>query len=146
MDDGTLQRITRDSAAFEVGDRVQVTAEGRVVKIAIATTPGPAVATPAPAVTAPPAVATPAPAVAAPPTAASPAPPKYRAGVGVIESASVVSLPSTSSAAAGATSAPTMAYRLRMSDGTTQSVLQAGERFQVGDRVQLTGEGRLIRP
>jgi hypothetical protein len=25
-------------------------------------------------------------------------------------------------------------------------VVQAGERFEVGDRVQMTGDGRLVRP
>jgi hypothetical protein len=72
-----------------------------------------------------------------------------RAGVGTVESASVVSL-SSAPAAAGGTAGPatsaTMAYRLKMADGTTQDVLQAGERFEVGDRVELTREGRLVRP
>jgi len=39
-----------------------------------------------------------------------------------------------------------MAYRLRMADGTTQDVVQTGERFQLGDRLQVTREGRLGRP
>ena len=71
----------------------------------------------------------------------------YRAGVGVIESASIVSLPS-SGAAAGGTAArgPIMAYAIKMPDGSTQSVVQAGERFQLGDRVQVTSDGRLARP
>jgi hypothetical protein len=84
---------------------------------------------------------------AVPPT---PAPRAYLPGVGVVESASVVSLSSTPSAAAGGTAraatSPTMAYRLKMADGTTQDVVHAGERFQVGDRVQVTGDGRLLRP
>jgi hypothetical protein len=114
--------------------------------------PAPAVTTPAPAVTAPaPAVAMPAPVVATPlPALTTPAPKTYRPGVGIVESASVVSLPSSTSAAAGGragtATAPTMAYRLRMADGTTQDVVLAGERFQVGDRVQMTSNGRLIRP
>jgi hypothetical protein len=33
-----------------------------------------------------------------------------------------------------------------MADGTTQDVVQAGERFEVGDRVEMTREGRLVRP
>jgi hypothetical protein len=68
-----------------------------------------------------------------------------RPGVGVVETASVVSLPSSSSAAAGASARPTMAYRLRMEDGTTQNVMQAGERLEVGDRVEVTSDGRLVR-
>jgi hypothetical protein len=39
-----------------------------------------------------------------------------------------------------------MAYRLKMADGTTQDIVQAGERLEVGDRVELTREGRLVRP
>ncbi|HEY7241445.1 MAG TPA: hypothetical protein VH600_19895 [Burkholderiales bacterium] len=73
----------------------------------------------------------------------------YRAGPGTIESATVLSL-SSAPAAAGGTASPatnaTMAYRLKMADGTTQDVVQAGERFEVGDRVQMTGDGRLVRP
>jgi len=80
----------------------------------------------------------------------APAPRTYRPGVGTVESASVVSLSSGTSAAAGGTTGAatnaTMAYRLKMGDGTTQDVVQAGERFQVGDRVQITSDGRLIRP
>lgn len=70
--------------------------------------------------------------------------------VGIVESASVVSLPSVPSAAAGGasgpSSSPTMAYRVQMPDGRTQSVVQAGERFAVGDRVRVTADGRLTRP
>jgi outer membrane lipoprotein SlyB len=36
MDDGTTQAITQDSDAFHAGDRVQVTPEGRVLKLAAA--------------------------------------------------------------------------------------------------------------
>ena len=70
--------------------------------------------------------------------------------VGIVESASVVSLSSMPSAAAGGasgpSSSPTMAYRVQMPDGRTQSVVQAGERFAVGDRVRVTADGRLTRP
>src|SRR6185295_10160212 len=101
MDDGSSQRVTQDSAAFQVGDRVQITSEGRVVKTAAAITPAPS-------------------------AAATPAPTAYRPGVGTVESASVASLSSAPSASAGATagaaSNPTMAYRVRMADGTMQDV------------------------
>jgi hypothetical protein len=70
----------------------------------------------------------------------------YRPGTGIVESATVVALSSSSGAAAGGASGPTMAYRLKMIDGTTQDVVQTGPRFEVGDRVQLTREGRVIRP
>ncbi|HXJ54048.1 MAG TPA: hypothetical protein VNH16_21900 [Burkholderiales bacterium] len=95
-----------------------------------------------------------APAPNPPPPAGSPAStgstsPAYRPGAGTVESASVLSL-SSAPAAAGGTAGPatsaTMAYRLKMADGTTQDVVQAGERFEVGDRVELTREGRLVRP
>jgi outer membrane lipoprotein SlyB len=33
MDDGTIQAITQDSSEFHPGDRVQVTQEGRVLKV-----------------------------------------------------------------------------------------------------------------
>jgi hypothetical protein len=78
------------------------------------------------------------------PAPAAPAVRIYRAGVGVVESVSVVSLPSLS--AAGGATGPTMAYRLRMADGTLQDVVQVGERFELGERVQVTQEGRLARP
>ena len=95
--------------------------------------------TPAPAApTATPATPTSAPAAAS-----------YRPGVGVVESASVVSLASSPAAAggtAGAPANPTMAYRLKMADGSTQNVVHTGERFQLGERVQVTSDGRLTRP
>lgn len=76
--------------------------------------------------------------------------PAPQAVVGIVESASVVSLSSVPSAAAGGasgpSSSPTMAYRVQMPDGRTQSVVQAGERFAVGDRVRVTADGRLTRP
>jgi len=39
-----------------------------------------------------------------------------------------------------------MAYRLKMADGTLQEVVQTGERFEVGERAEMTSEGRLVRP
>ena len=99
----------------------------------------------------------------APPTAASgtvggipyaapaPAAPAsaYRPGSGVVESASVVSLAtSPSDAAAGGTrqenGGATMGYRVKMDDGSMQSILQKGERFAVGERVEVTADGRLV--
>ncbi len=73
-----------------------------------------------------------------------PAPlPPHRPGGGVVESASVVSL-SSSPSAGGTASSPTMGYRLKMEDGSMQNILHAGERFEVGDRVEVTSDGRLI--
>ena len=71
-----------------------------------------------------------------------------RPGVGTIESATVLSLaaaPAAAGGTAGAATNATMAYRLKMADGSTQEVVQAGERYEVGDRVELTPEGRLVR-
>jgi hypothetical protein len=80
------------------------------------------------------------------PTPAPKAPQRdYRSGIGTVESAAIVSLPSSQSAAGGGTTGPTMGYWLRMDDGTAQSVVQAGERFAVGDRVEIAPDGRLIR-
>jgi len=79
-----------------------------------------------------------------PSTPAAAAPATLRPGVGVVESASIVALGSSPSAG-GTASPPTMAYRLKMEDGSTQSVVQAGERYEVGDRLQITNDGRLSR-
>jgi hypothetical protein len=123
MDDGSFQRVTQDSPAFQAGDRVQVTPDGRFFKTATVITPA-TVATPAPVIIAQ----------------------AYRPGVGTVESASVISLPSANSATAGATTNPRMAYRLRMADGSMQDIVQEGERFELGEQVRLTGDGRLVRP
>lgn len=85
----------------------------------------------------PPADATAAPALPAPFGART-----YRSGTGIVESASVVSL--ASSPSAGGTGA-TMAYRVRLADGSLQDVVHAGERFEVGDRVEVMSDGRLLR-
>jgi outer membrane lipoprotein SlyB len=126
MEDGTIQRVTQDSPSFRVGDRVEVTPDGRFFK------------------TAPPVVIAPVP--VAPVTVAR----AYRPGVGTVESASVVSLPSGNPAAAGGTAGaatnPRMAYRLKMLDGTMQDVVQDGERFELGEQVRLTADGRVVRP
>ena len=139
MDDGTSQKITQDGTGFQIGDRVQITAEGRVVKM-IAMLPSAPSAKPA---TPPVAAAPVSPAPSAPPAAPVRS---YRPGIGVVESATVVSLSSSTSAAAGGASGPTIAYRVRMLDGSMQDVVQVGPRFNVGERVQLTREGRVVRP
>ena len=72
----------------------------------------------------------------------------YRPGYGIIESISLVTLPA--SAAAGGTLPPVVAgpYRLtaRMDDGTIQTMMVDNRAFLVGDRIQIMGDGRLIRP
>jgi len=72
----------------------------------------------------------------------------YRAGYGIIESISLVTLPA--SAAAGGTLPPVVSgpYRVtvRMDDGSIQTMIVDNRAFLVGDRVQFTNDGRLIRP
>ena len=80
---------------------------------------------------------------------AAPPHPAHRPGVGTIESATVLSLSSAPAAAggtAGAGTSATMAYRVKMADGTMQEVVQTGERLEVGERAEVTSEGRLVRP
>jgi len=40
MDDGTIQAITQDSNAFHAGDRVEITQQGRVLKLPVGATGG----------------------------------------------------------------------------------------------------------
>ncbi len=102
----------------------------------------------APVTTAPPVVTSPAPASASTPVAlATLQPGSYRPGSGIIESIGLITLPA--SAAAGGTAAPVPGpYRLtlRMDDGTIQTLVQDTRALLVGDRVQITSDGRLIRP
>lgn len=110
---------------------------------------------PVPASTA--AVAPPAPVVAVTPTPASTPsalatlkPGSFRAGNGILESIGLVTLPQSSASAGGGTVAGPAPgpYRLtiRMDDGTIQTVVQDTRALLVGDRVQITQDGRLIRP
>lgn len=70
-----------------------------------------------------------------------------RAGQGIIESISLASAPA--SASAGGTVAPVASgpYRVtvRMDDGNVQTLIVDNRAFLVGDRVQITPEGRLLR-
>lgn len=72
----------------------------------------------------------------------------YRAGYGIVESISLVTLPA--SAASGGTLPPVVSgpYRLtvRMDDGSIQTLMLDNRAFLVGDRVQIMSDGRLIRP
>lgn len=75
----------------------------------------------------------------------------YRGGNGIIESIGLVTLPPAGwpqSASAGATGAAPGPYRitLRMDDGTIQTLIQDTRAFLVGDRIQLSSDGRLSRP
>jgi hypothetical protein len=81
------------------------------------------------------------------PAPAPSVPPPYRAGFGIIESVSLVTLPA--SAAAGGTLPPVTSgpYRLtvRMDDGSIQTMIIDSRTLLVGDRVQLMSDGRLLR-
>jgi len=85
----------------------------------------------------PPVVTTP---QATAPVVVVPAQPALRPGLGRVEAVMA------SSAAAGGTVASS-AYRLhiRMDDNTMQYVDQASGDFRVGDRVEITREGRIVR-
>ncbi len=72
----------------------------------------------------------------------------YRPGSGILESIGLSTLPA-SAAAGGTVAGPVPGpYRLtlRMDDGNIQTVTADTRALLVGDRVQITREGRLIRP
>jgi hypothetical protein len=74
----------------------------------------------------------------------------YRPGNGVIESMSLVYQPITrpTSASSGGSIAPDPGpYRMtvRMEDGSLQSLVVDNRSFMVGDRIQLTADGRVNR-
>jgi len=78
------------------------------------------------------------------PTTVSPG--SFRPGNGIVESISLAQ-PPASAAAAGGTAAVSGPYRLtmRMDDGSTQTLTVDTRAILVGDRLQITPEGRLIR-
>lgn len=115
--------------------------------------PAPVATVPAPVVTAPPAAAGASTAPASPVALAKLEPGTYQPGYGILESIGLVTLPpSTASGGAtgaAATGAPAPGpYRLtvRMEDGTIQTLIQDTRALLVGDRLQVTEDGRLIRP
>ena len=99
--------------------------------------------------------ATSTPPIAVPPAApnASPAAvppaPAYRAGTGTVESIALVHVATapSSPAAAGGSAAAVPSYRLsmRMDDGTVQSLDQGSRNFLIGDRVEVTNGGQVVR-
>ena len=101
----------------------------------------------APVVTAPGATTTAPAATAAVPagTIVVPAAATYRPGWGTIETITLVR--SVPSASTGANLPERVAYRLglRMDDGSVQAIDTDNRNFMVGDRVQLTNDGRVIR-
>jgi hypothetical protein len=95
-------------------------------------TPAPVIVTPAPVVTAPPptVVAAPAGTVVATPTA-------IRPGMGRVEA--ITALPQ--SAAAGGTTM--RRYGIKMDDGTVQYVDSSAAGINMGERIELTSDGRI---
>lgn len=102
----------------------------------------------APTIVAPPVVTAPPAAPATPVALATLKPGTYKPGSGILESIGLVTLPA-SSASAGATAAPApgpFRLTLRMDDGTIQTLVQDTRALLVGDRLQITADGRLLRP
>ncbi len=71
----------------------------------------------------------------------------FRAGHGTIESIAMVHILPATSASTGASAAQRLAYRVtvRMDDGSMQAVDQDNRGFMVGDQVEITGDGHVIR-
>jgi len=73
----------------------------------------------------------------------------WKSGAGVIQTISLGTPPAEASASAGGTTSSTVSgpYRmtLRMNDGTVQTLVVDNRAFLVGDRVQVTPEGSMIR-
>jgi hypothetical protein len=133
MDDGTVQAITIPDAVFLPGERVQVTAGGRVLPGGVAPLAQ------APVAQAPVVVVQER--VVAPP---SPLPIAVLAGMGTVES---MSEPSASAGASVPGSAPQRPYRvtIRMDDGGAQT-LSLDRPFQPGERVRVAPNGLVSLP
>jgi hypothetical protein len=73
----------------------------------------------------------------------------WKPGVGVIQTISLGAPPAQDSASAGGTTSSAVSgpYRmtLRMDNGTVQTLVVDNRAFLVGDRVQVTPDGRMIR-
>ena len=71
----------------------------------------------------------------------------FKAGIGTVDSVQAVHITSAASASRGASMPDRLAYRLtlRMDDGTYQAVDQDNRNFAVGDRVEITGDGQVVR-
>jgi hypothetical protein len=75
----------------------------------------------------------------------------FRAGTGIVESVQLVHInpaPGTPSSSAGANMPQSVAYRLTVKmddDGSLQAVDQDNSNFRAGDRVRLSGDGRIAQ-
>ncbi len=69
----------------------------------------------------------------------------FRAGDGTVEAVQAVHITPAASASTGASAPERLAYRLslRMSDGSMQAVDQDNPGFRVGDRVEITPDGKV---
>lgn len=119
MDDGTAQTITQTSREFHPGDRVEVTSQGRVVRL-------PPTATAS--VTAP------------------VAPFPMRAGSATVQSVAEASPISAAAGGSAPSGTEAQTVSLRMEDGTTQVLAVRGASFQQGERVSVTSDGRVLKP
>ena len=121
MDDGTIQALTQDSL-FYAGERVEVTPQGRVMRVRpIATA----------SVTAP----------------AAPVP--VRSGGASVQSVGVAKLISAAAGASAPSETGDMdeqTLSLRMDDGATQALAVRGATFQPGERVSVTSDRRVLKP
>ena len=118
MDDGTIQALTQDSP-FYAGDRVQVTPQGRVIRV-------PPTATAS--VTAP------------------PAPVPVRSGGASVQSVGVASPISAAAGASAPSGTEEQTLSLRMDDGATEVLAVRGATFQPGERVSVTSDRRVLKP
>lgn len=136
----TTPRVVGTSPSPAIATPTVPATTGHIVAI-----PAPAATAPAPSatVTSPPATvaAAPVPAPVASPMVA------YKPGRGTIESIAAVNYAQPIESASAGASSPMSAYRLgvRMEDGTVQYFDQDQSAFRVGDRVQITGDGRILR-
>jgi len=85
-----------------------------------------------------------------PPAVATPAG-MYRLGAGTVESVSLVEIgrpgpPASASTGGSAPVRPLYRVLVRMDDGSAQLIDQESNDYVVGDRVRITGSGRVIRP
>jgi len=119
MDDGTIQTLTQDSSAFHAGDRVQVTPQGRVISV---------------------------PPVAAASVTAPGAPAPLRSGGATVQSVAEANPISAAAGASAPSGTEAQTLSLRMDDGTTQPLAVRGARFQQGERVSVTSDGRVLKP
>lgn len=97
----------------------------------------------------PPVVSTPATSASTPVALATLQPGTFRPGSGILESIGLITLPASAAAGGTAPSAPVPGpYRLtlRMDDGNIQTLTADTRALLVGDRVEITSDGRLIRP